>query len=338
MVYLEREVQARVADEFFGEDPEQVTDILRNIEQRSQRHGFANYIDSEDLDYDQLIDIGIVLPEAVPDSIAEYLGKDAVLWAAANARNLEQSKALDAKSAELFGVSPKSIHRAIMASKNHSRSIISADILIAQTRLAAFNNKITTLLDIPKHIQSHAADGVAVSPQRAEQYDLVPVEPDSLGSDGFIRRHWPSPDKVTYGMYLDGPFGLVLTYKNNPIAVTSYSLTDPDVVSIYEVQGVTGRHPDTGNKVSPRGLAPLDWQGMFIDTAAAAARHAGASYLQIWCKSPCTSNPDAIRKHYAEPAARNGFTTDDNRIWRRPVDATLATSASASETARCSCP
>lgn len=69
-------------------------------------------------------------------------------------------------------------------------------------------------------------------------------------------------------VYMDAPLGIILKYDKNPVAITTFSVTNNNL-KIYQIQGITEKVVSTSSyatikKLRTKGLFELDWKKMLV--------------------------------------------------------------------------
>ena len=345
MQYLSEVDRLAIADEWFYGDSNEVDGIVRDTVAGSEKAGFISYVDGYSFGSDQLLNMRAVIPEIEPEISARMFGPQSVIWAAANVLEAHKAERQFAKVAELTGIMPRDLRQAIRWNAKEFEEQKGGSLLL-QLGLMACVSTVETL-DIPQLIQQHPRECISISQERAKNYGLVPVQVTNLQSSGFINHEWPIDNTgVNYHIYLDGPIGVVLTYKQRPIAVASFGALQDKSVGLLQIQGVNGRKVQLSRnasnrleiqKFSPRGLAPIDWRGMFITLAEYAAETIGAEAVSIpsasknnWVFKNHIPKHDekrvltlaAAEKTYDLPAIQRGYSLMPNGYWKKKVVAT----------------
>lgn len=342
MSLLSETDRQQLAEYWYGDDTAQVDEIIDTVVRHSRTSGFVQYVDGFAQEQDttgidpEFNEITIVVPEIKPEVLFESFGWESVVWAAAHARQPEKSRLHYAAAQTLLDKEPDAVYQSVSWSRhafNDARAAhIASQITLAETLEDIAQDDVSTL------VKSHPADGVVISAKRASEYGLVPLQPNSNDLDGFVSYKWPCKPDTYYGIYSDGPRGVALTYRDLPIAFASFGLQTNNEVGVLQLQGVTGIKEISGDKLSPRGLAPIDWRGLFIDIADMSAQQIKADGVSIvssghnkWlhrsydtedgkdCDVNRRLNSAAAIRNYDAPAIAHGFTLGDDNNWHRPL-------------------
>lgn len=184
-------------------------------------------------------------------------------------------------------------------------------------------------INLRKLLENNAKQGIKLSEKRIRDYSLIGLE-TGAECTGYVG-YWDlklAKDKL-YRIYLDAPVGFVLTYKNLPQAAVSFAPKGIEDLIIPQLQGVNsfGRHA--------RGLMPLNWKSLLIDTVAAYGSSQGFSGLIIqsghnneWTKKVYRAGPKTGKAHlqlekalkiYDEFAESNGFKQQEDKNWYKEI-------------------
>lgn len=229
-----------------------------------------------------------------------------------------------------------------------------ANALAQYRHLQYIYSQSTEQIDLPYILSTSALPGVSLSKSRLSDYSLTPLglarDLDTYKSSGDYRAtgtasrfgHHKPGDKKAYEVFLDAPAAIALLYKDEPQALVSTMLdVDESALFINQLQGIRGCQikPGTedsdfalrGKQLSARGLAPLDWRKTMLSVAEQVAINAGYKSVTLqsgtnnyWTlpqspdKDPHLSQEQAIIA-YDKPAARLGFTLNDQGNWSKPL-------------------
>lgn len=141
-------------------------------------------------------------------------------------------------------------------------------------------------VDLERILQDCSKTDKPLSPTRISDYSLRPVEAEVYNSyyDGGTIKGWDEfkDQGIIYGSWIDAPTGFALTYKGKIQAMAGIALAKNDELMHYQVQGAYATKVDTTKspydddyvvgRISARGLAPLDWQKVLVDTTEQIAR------------------------------------------------------------------
>jgi hypothetical protein len=161
--------------------------------------------------------------------------------------------------------------------------------------MQSMKNGLTDAIDLSAVLNECASPGVELSAKRLGDYALQAIRPDQYNSwySGGWVSNWTDnkESSVHYPVWLDGPTGFALTYKDAPQAVGALSMSSEKDVMIHQIQGVKGKRIDPTKMyfekgyysadISTRGLAPLDWRKAVVRIAEWIGRQQGAERIAI---------------------------------------------------------
>ncbi len=263
-------------------------------------------------------------------------GSEVLFWAAVTTTNEELGTTHMQELAKV-GFDPRLIKKSRQfcweEAKNNQHQRILREYSISNS-LA----NIGSAIDIESILTQNFIAGVVPSKKRIADYK---VDSGLSTKDYSYGRFEKSKDyirgNVYFDLYLDGPAGAILTYKNTPQAILSMSSTEhADEALIRQIQGVRGKvysveKDVVDSRTSARGLAPLQWRNLLVDIGAVVARQSGMGTLVVqggqnnkWVKpTPFTNDvhlPQAIAiTAYDETARRLGFELGEDMNWRMPT-------------------
>ncbi|GEM_PF-3405088 len=189
---------------------------------------------------------------------------------------------------------------------------------------------------LPQLLEQSTLPGVSLSAERIRDYKLMQLSTKERNSRGYARDLEPGQTgRNDNGLiYLDSPLALALQYKGKPNAVVGFFPKTADDLVIFQMQGIRPAQLDhKGLKTfhgSSRGLAPFDWQKLFVQVVEDIGKAFGYSRIGIRSghKNPWTEPDrfrvihlpleDALRK-YDTVAQRLGFAQAQDTNWYRSL-------------------
>ena len=263
-------------------------EVLRQIEQNPPRDfsagGFDRYLHT----YPHGDNLVRILAGAPAETVHKEFGEDALWFIIVGHPGPENGENFLYRHKSLFGNDAISISKAMKTVRQHSYR---RNIRLTKTTyhlIQAGLNDIVGQIELPRILQRHAREGVELSQQRLQDYDVYPITPQvnlarGYPDDSRVIRTGKKSQKCE--VFLDGPIGFVLSYKDESNAVVGFVLSDVNTLLITQLQGIRPVKPvDDGEpevRGSARGLMPLDWQNILVGFAEITAKHLGFSRLAI---------------------------------------------------------
>jgi hypothetical protein len=230
--------------------------------------------------------------------------------------------------------------QAVALSRQFSQAPRSSELLAQQSVMETVLGNGLDGLDLPELLGQAALPGVTLSEKRVSDYGLIRLASEfgRFCSGGMVY-DWKGKDEIEvpglyYDLWLDTPVGFALTYMGHPQAIVGVQAKGDDELFIRQLQGTQGlRYEDvedykrkiTGHK-SARGLAPLDWRKLMVDTSAQLAGQLGFNSVGIVTgnKVPntyqCYMNYAQAYRAYDAQADRLGFVQGNDNNWHKPLD------------------
>jgi hypothetical protein len=268
-------------------------------------------------------------------------GQEVTAWTLGNdditKRTEDHTEELD-----VLGFNGSLLLQAVALSKQFSNTPKSSDVLAQQAVMETVLGNGLDKLDLSELLAQAALPGVTVSEKRVNDYGFVRLAAEfGVFRSGGKVYDWRSRSKIEvpglfYDLWLDAPVGFALTYKGHPQAVVGVQAKGNDELFIRQLQGTRGikyeefeengliKRRVTGNK-SARGLHPLDWQKLLVNTSAGLSSQLGfnsvgmASGAEVPNVYQCFMSHDEARRAYDAQADRLGFEQDEDDDWRRPL-------------------
>ena len=175
------------------------------------------------------------------------------------------------------------------------------------------------------------------------KYSVMPVFSELFGESnkGAILGGWYPKiigENKKIEIYMDRPVGFTLNHNHIPIAITTYGISAPGELMIYQIQGIKPKPIDkklaaTKQKkyYSTWGLEPFNWRAFMVEVSAELARTVGLHNLAIqsaanneWVKKSNNNTAagfsfEKARAGYDLPAQQLGFKLGHDNNWRRSV-------------------
>jgi len=184
-------------------------------------------------------------------------------------------------------------------------------------------------------------NGAELPQKKCSEYTIRPINICGRDSPRGWAPNWESPEFRNnqrsgkyVQIYLDGPSGICLVYKEQPCAIVSFFPFDMETLKIVQLQGLKPKVwnlKEQAHEPGPtKGLARLDWEKLLVEFAEAFARKQNFEYLCIqggannnWL----TSNPKKLTLEkatirYDNNAKRFGFKKRNDNNWYKKLDAT----------------
>jgi len=274
-------------------------------------------------------DLAVALASLPPDAIVERFGEHALLWAWVSCPYIDGKNAM-LKALVERGKDPDLLEKARRTRWVTFGDTRAGNVLRAYNMFRQLDQQTVNLQDV---LQISAK--TVWSSGRFQDYGVEGVMPEGKNETGYVEKFegiYPGPQDKYFGIFLDAPFGFVLTYRREPNAVVAFNFANPDSLMINQLQGV---HPHKLYCSMPikaggsRGLAALDWEKALVEYVARWAVQEGFSELGIqsgannkWTK------PDHGEVHlplecalarYDGTARRLGFTKRENGDWYKKI-------------------
>jgi len=300
-------------------------------------------------DYKRAADINRALLFLPPQVVIDSLGEEVALWASIASDISGYSDDMDATLEEKLGYSMKDIE--IARGFNYRKQLMRESVpgVLAQYSLMqAVRSDAVANIDLPAILQDSAKEGIELSSSRVDDYALIPIEAENYNTyyDGGHIKGWDDDEEkgIGYSSWIDTPTGFALTYKGIPNAIAGLAMHSTDTVMIHQLQGVKANRIDPSKsvyskervlgKISSRGLMPLDWQKVMVQTAEQVTRtldipKAGilASENNVWTKKRFRTDTvphitlEQAANAYDKPAERLGYVRDKTKQnnWKKQL-------------------
>lgn len=336
-------------DERYWYGPVSLEDTIAlagNLHEQDDPISYLDDIRKED--YGKATAINRALLFLPPEVVAQELGVDVALWAAISAPIAGDSNALNEVLHDTYGYNIEDIEIANNWEWVNGRLRRSVRRILAQYSLMqAMRADAPGQVDLPAILSASARDGMELSRARLSDYQLIPIEADynSYYQGGRVKG-WDDDleRKLSYDSWLDSPSGFALTYKGVPNALVGLSIGNKDELMIEQLQGVRANRIDplqsryakerVVGKVASRGLMPLDWQRVMVESAEQIAQNLAipvvgirAGKNNVWTTRilPREEAPhltlEQAERAYDVPAARLGYKKASNAQdnWHKKV-------------------
>ncbi len=144
---------------------------------------------------------------------------------------------------------------------------------------------------LSKILSVHTRNSTVLSPEDLTYYETEIAIPNKV-----YGRHpqwgWLDEDTmICYKVFVDGLFGVILTYRGEPNAIVSFSVDDPSTLKITQMQGInpfllTGLDPKSVHeedvpRASPKGLYNIWFRQVLFEIGIYTAQQVGICTLGI---------------------------------------------------------
>lgn len=220
-----------------------------------------------------------VLAHIPPEDLARF-GRDVFLWVLSNYAYADELKeGLENYAAQNLGLNKDVFNKArnIRWEATTDRRISSVKPLYEL--LIEFMDGNSGNVDLASIIRKCPGEGVKLGPERVTAYSMATATP-KYGCGHDIRYGNMTKGDKEFHVFLDSYLGFILNHNSNPCAVISFGFDDPEIVKIYQLQGVrplkvheAGKKVDRKNSLRP--LIPIDWERVMVEYTGEWAKQKG---------------------------------------------------------------
>jgi hypothetical protein len=279
---------------------------------------------------DEKSHVAIMLMHINPKEVLDEFGDDGIFFAECYYGHNDFALKRFTQNSQELGFSISNMDRARVTTWQRYGS---RDYQVLKTNYA-YNLGLETLCELSKDpefmrqlLSKYAKGNISISLNRASDYHLKPIYP----LRDYSMSGWSTDEPR--GAFLDSPYGLVLTYKENSQALASGYADSTSSFKIVQVQGIKPISFENGKaiKKSARGLAVLNWDELLLECTRDICYNAGIDTLVIqsginnrWAKVHPTDGTihlpvvEALEK-YDFLASKLRFSQRSDANWEAPT-------------------
>lgn len=313
----------------------------------SEVEGKLRGIDVEEIDVIQLekmkrkSELSTILAQLPGDVIATKFGADVLIWIWINYVQSRRIRNKLQEDIELYaGMDGESLQHAQVL-----EAIVSGEVayehILQNYKLIEARKKGELDREQLKEMLLRARkenEERRLNEKTANAYTISFAEPNIMRNHSWdkVWKHQQRENRL-YEIYLDGAFGFILHYQNEPVAVCTYDTTKARSAIIKQLQGVkpeiVGEKKSDDKKVRGEtwALAPLGWTQFFVEYTTAYLQQFGFDEIGIlgarnnsWIKRGKKSGKHRIEIDFAErrydaTAQRLGFEQREDGDWYKKI-------------------
>jgi hypothetical protein len=226
-------------------------------------------------DHDAWLEAKHEMRSLSPKVILANHGPEVLAWAVVNAGTFDRADELGEVLFSQPGYEKELFHKARLWCWQEKFSSRGKDVLAQYALEKALTSKSLGSIDMPALLKAAALPGIELSDKRLDDYALLPAVTEERQTSGWVKG-WRANEEgnIVYGLYLDTPTGVILTYKDRPNAIAGMAMNTPGELMLYQMQGVKAKEVDHSQRhtddfivrrISSRGLMPIDWRKLFVN-------------------------------------------------------------------------